>query len=165
MDCSIVRVTDVNPVDPADRVRRSVIFRLGVVGTFAANRFSAELERVDLKLKHVGMMLALKHGVAASQLELAHTLGVAPSLVVTLADHLEQRGAIQRVRDPEDRRRHILTLTAAGEDLLARCGALALGVDGEIVDNLSAAERTALDKLLDRLFERLVLFPPAGPGD
>lgn len=38
-------------------------------------------------------------------------MGVVPSLVVTLADQLEGLGAIERVRDPDDRRRHRLGLT------------------------------------------------------
>jgi len=35
-------------------------------------------------------------------------MGVAPSLVVALADHLKELEAVQRVRDPADRRRQIL---------------------------------------------------------
>ncbi|GHI39930.1 hypothetical protein Sviol_43380 [Streptomyces violascens] len=81
-------------------------------------------------------------------------MGVAPSLVVALADHLEKLGAVQRVRDPADRRRQTLTLTEHGRELLAACGKLAQSLDAEFAADLTATERTALAGLLDRLAAR-----------
>ena len=133
------------------KVNSSVVFRLGVLGTMAADLFAARIEPHELKPKHVGLMVLLDAGKASSQLEVAGVMGVAPSLVVALADHLEKLGAIQRVRDPGDRRRQVLTLTAHGRELLATCGELAHTVDGEFAAELTVAERAALAGLLDRL--------------
>ncbi|WP_073495067.1 MarR family winged helix-turn-helix transcriptional regulator [Actinacidiphila paucisporea] len=133
------------------KVNSSVVFRLGVLGTMAADLFAARIEPHELKPRHVGLMVLLDAGKASSQLEVAGVMGVAPSLVVALADHLEKLGAIQRVRDPDDRRRQVLTLTAHGRDVLAACGELAHTVDAEFAAGLTAAERTALAGLLDRL--------------
>src|SRR5438445_4536111 len=96
-------------------------FGLGTVGVLVAQRFADLIAPLDLKPKHVGLLTLLAAGGATSQLDLARTMGVAPSLVVRLADHLEQLSAILRVRAPEDRRRQILSLTDRGRDLLATC--------------------------------------------
>lgn len=119
-------------------------FRLGTVGAVVADRFADRIAEHDLKPKHVGLLAALTTAPAASQLDLARLMGVAPSLVVRLADHLEDLGAVERVRDPGDRRRQALRLTDRGHDLLAACAEISRSLDRELLAGLSGAERAAL---------------------
>jgi DNA-binding MarR family transcriptional regulator len=132
-------------------VRDSLVFHLGLVGTVATDRYAARLEKIELKPKHVGLMLVLEAGLASSQLEIAKLMGIAPSLVVMFADHLEELGAIKRVRDPADRRRQLLSLTDKGKVLLYECGGIARSLDQEIARDLSKEERAAATKLLARI--------------
>jgi DNA-binding MarR family transcriptional regulator len=132
----------------------TVAFRLGTLGAVAADRFADKIEKFDLKPKHAGLMTALAAGVSASQQELATRLGVAPSLVVALADHLEALGAIQRVRDPGDRRRQVLTLSDHGRKLLADCVTAARDLDEELTAGLAPAQREALRHALGVVAER-----------
>ncbi|MGD1222732.1 MarR family winged helix-turn-helix transcriptional regulator [Streptomyces krungchingensis] len=122
----------------------TLAFRLGTVGTLVTARFAAAVDELGVKPKHVGLLTVLRGGAPASQQDVARTMGVVPSLVVTLADQLEGMGAIERVRDPDDRRRHRLGLTEAGRALLAECTARARAVDDELTAGLSEAERSAL---------------------
>jgi DNA-binding MarR family transcriptional regulator len=135
----------------------TVVFRLGTLGSIAADMFADKIESMGLKPKHAGLMTALQAGVAASQQELASRLGVAPSLVVMLADHLEGMGAIQRVRDPDDRRRQVLTLTDHGRQLLADCAAAARELDAELTAGLTASQLNGLQRGLAILAERVGL--------
>lgn len=134
----------------------TVVFKLGSVGAVATEMLAARIQADDLKPKHAAVLTALASTDAVSQQDLAVRLGVAPSLVVTLADHLEARGAIQRVRDPSDRRRQILTLTDRGRKLLERCRATALEVERELLSGLTAAERAALARTMTKLARRWV---------
>lgn len=136
------------------KVHSSVVFRLGVLGTMAADLFAARIETLGLKPKHVGLLVVLDTRRASSQLEIAGVMGVAPSLVVALADHLEKLGAIMRVRDLADRRRQVLTLTEHGRDLLVACGELAHSADAELTAGLTARETAQLTGLLDGLAAR-----------
>jgi DNA-binding MarR family transcriptional regulator len=126
----------------------SLVFRLGTLGTLATARFTAAIEIRGLKPKHAGLLAALDAGVATSQLELSQAMGVAPSLVVSLADQLEGMGALRRVRDPADRRRQALVLMDAGRKLLAECAALAHGLDADLAAKLSPEDREELRRLL-----------------
>jgi DNA-binding MarR family transcriptional regulator len=141
-------VSDVNPLPS------TLAFRLGTLGAVVADRFAAKIEKFGLKTKHAGLMTTLAAGPPASQQELATRLGVAPSLVVSLADHLESLGAIERTRDPSDRRRQVLTLTDQGHLLLAGCTAAAQDLDDELTAGLSRARREALREALGALAER-----------
>lgn len=129
----------------------TVVFRLGTLGTLATARMTEALEPHELKPKHVGLLSILDAGTAASQLEIAQLMGIAPSFVVALADHLAQLGAIDRVRDPADRRRQVLTLTDRGRTLFATCTTIANDLDTEFVAELTAQERSGLRSVLRKL--------------
>jgi DNA-binding MarR family transcriptional regulator len=138
-------------------VNDSLAFHLGLIGTVATDRYAARLEKIELKPKHVGLMLVLQAGLASSQLEIAKVMDVAPSLVVMFADHLEELGAIKRVRDPADRRRQLLSLTDKGRVLLYDCAGMAKSLDQEIAADLSKEERALLTAMLARIGTRLGL--------
>src|SRR5262245_36763248 len=107
-------MTDVKP----GSLPTTLAFRLGVLGLRMTDRFADRVASFGVKPKHVGLMTVVDARGAASQLEVARALQVAPSLVVTLADQLEALDALQRIRDPADRRRQLLTLTDHGHGLL-----------------------------------------------
>lgn len=129
-------------------------FRIGVLGSRVADRFAERLTQLDLKPKHAGTLVALSVHAGVSQQELAGLMKVAPSLVVTLVDHLERAGAVERTRDAGDRRRQNLALTAHGRDLLARCTRIAEQLDDEITAELAATDRDRLTELLGTLAVR-----------
>ena len=78
-------------------------------------------------------------------------LRIAPSLVVLLADQLEALGAVERVRDPADRRRQRLELTDDGIRLLDAGTAVALSLDDDLAAGLSTTDRSALERILQKL--------------
>ncbi|KAB8191496.1 MarR family transcriptional regulator [Nonomuraea phyllanthi] len=140
----MLNVNDVN----ATSLPGTLAFRFGTLGAMVTDLFVAALAPLDLKPKHVGVMVMLDlHGPAA-QLEIARTMGVAPSLVVSLADHLEKLGAIQRVRDAGDRRRQVLSLTGKGRELLADALAAANRLDADLAGPLNEKDRKELNRLL-----------------
>ncbi|WP_460303994.1 MarR family winged helix-turn-helix transcriptional regulator [Actinocorallia aurea] len=143
-----------NDVKGGSALAETVAFRLGTLGSVVTDRFAAALAPLDLKPKHAGLLALLDAGCGASQLDVARAMGVAPSLVVSLADHLEGLGALQRVRDPADRRRQVLTLTSRGRELLAACAETARALDAELTAPLTARERAALGRVLAVLGER-----------
>ena len=129
-------------------VAETVSFRLGTLGALVSARFAGKIEGYGVKPKHVGLLAAIDAGVAGSQLELARTLRVVPSVVVAHVDHLEQLGALRRVRDRSDRRRQNLILTPRGRNLLGDCTAVAREIDAEITANLDETQQVTFQELL-----------------
>ena len=97
------------------------------------------------------MLAVLAQGACATQAHIADSLNYDRSYLVGLLDELERRGLIDRRRDVNDRRRHVVTLTKAGEQELVRLRGLIDGVESDLFAPLTAAERKTLQGLLAKL--------------
>lgn len=75
--------------------------------------FSAALAPLDLEPRHFGALVALGELGVVPQTELARALGMSGASVVQIVDDLEDRGLLERRRDPADRRTHRLHLLPA----------------------------------------------------
>lgn len=128
----------------------SVAFRLHISGAVAEGQLSARFAELGLKPKHVALLSALQLGAPGSQSDLADILKIAPSLVVVLADHLEELGAVTRERDTVDRRRQQLVLTAEGRQLLDASARICEQIDSDLLHGLSQAERATVASFLAR---------------
>jgi DNA-binding MarR family transcriptional regulator len=119
-----------------------------------------------LRPRHmVALRLLSEHG-PMTQHAFGTALSLDPSNVVGLLNELEERGLVTRRRDPADRRRHIVELSAVGWGEVARtCDMLDL-VEGELLKPLTAEERAVLYDLLRRVVNDLGRQPcePAGCG-
>ena len=79
-------------------------------------------------------------------------------------DGLEQRGLIERRRNPGDRRNYALHLTAAGEQAMATLSQATLEHEQAISAPLTQTERAQLSKLLGKLAAAHGLVPGIHPG-
>ncbi len=139
---------------PAARVARD----LRVVFGRLRRRMQQVADTEDLTPSQVSVLMRLGKHEASSASALANLERVRPqSMAATLAT-LDQRGLIQRGPDPQDGRRQVVTLTAAGRERVegnrqAREEWLARALqDGFAPDELRTVE-AALALLLDRLTE------------
>lgn len=107
----------------------------------------------DLRLAHFAVLAALSDFGALAQHELADRLDINRSHLVGYVDHIEQRGLVRRDRDPEDRRRQRVALTAAGGGLLRDLRAMAKRSQADFLGVLSASERETLLALLRKVLE------------
>ena len=120
---------------------------LARVGRRAAE---ASMAPGGLRPRHlIALKLLSEHG-PASQQGLAEALSLDPSNVVGLLNELEERGLIVRRRDPADRRRHIVELSATGAGELCLAQARLSRVEDDLLGVLTAAERATLYRLLAR---------------
>jgi len=73
--------------------------------------------------------------------------------VVAAVNELAGRGLADRSPDPADRRRNVITITAAGTAHLRQLEELLTGVQDQLLAPLSSAERQQLTGLLTRVLE------------
>ncbi len=108
-------------------------------------------EPTGLNPQHHAVLSLLEEGSCRQQGTLADRLGYDRSIMVGLLDDLEERGLIERKRDPDDRRRHVVTLTPAGKEALGELRAIIKAVEKEFFEPLDPAERRNLHELLQKL--------------
>lgn len=106
-----------------------------------------------LLLPHFSVLTTLDGLGPLAQHELADQLGLNRSHLVHYVDELENREAIRRERDPEDRRRQVVSLTPAGRTLLTQLRTPINEVQERFLAVLSEPERETLMELLTRLLE------------
>ena len=108
-------------------------------------------EPTGLNPQHHAVLSLLEEGSCRQQGTLADRLGYDRSIMVGLLDDLEERGLIERKRDLDDRRRHVVTLTPAGKEALGELRAIIKAVEKEFFEPLDPAERRNLHELLQKL--------------
>src|SRR5262249_41295612 len=114
-------------------------------------RAMARLERDGFELYDYSVLALLAEGVRERQSAMAEALALDPSRLVALLDSLERRGLIVRQRDPDDRRRHVVRITAAGERALARLRETSRELEDEFLAPLDDESRATFHELLLRL--------------
>lgn len=139
-------------------------FLLAQLGAFAAALFAERIAGLDLTPPQTGLLRAIAADPGQPQQALARLLGTPPSRLVALVDGLDERGLVERRRNPDDRRLHALHLTEAGGTLLARIAEVARAHDEAICAGLTTAERAHLRTLLARLADTHGLTPGVHPG-
>jgi DNA-binding MarR family transcriptional regulator len=99
------------------------------------------------------LMLALSYlqdTGGTPQQELGDGLGIDANMTVLLLNELEDRGYVERRRDPADRRRHRVHVTPDGRAALERTEPARRAIEEEILGALNAEERAQLAGLLSR---------------
>lgn len=114
-------------------------------------RAVAELEAVGFSQYHYSVLAVLGEQPRKTQATIADALGVDPSQLVGILDGLEERGLVERQRDPSDRRRHVVSLTSKGRAQLVRLRKLIDQLEDELFTPLDAESRRTFHELLLRV--------------
>lgn len=106
-----------------------------------------------MNLKQVYMLATLRDEGALPQTTLCDMMRLTQNTVVTWLNELEDAGYVNRLRDPEDRRKHNVALTPKGEAALERAESELRRLEDEALSALTADERTQLRRLLAKALE------------
>jgi DNA-binding MarR family transcriptional regulator len=134
------------------------------LGFHLAHRYGQVLAPLGLEQRHAGMLFQLAANEGKSQQALGEMLGLNATRMVFLVDELEQRGLVERRRNPADRRSHALYLTGQGRSTLRRIQQVTEGHERQVGTSLTEAERRQLAGLLRRLADEQGLSPQGLPG-
>lgn len=138
---------------PAELVA-SNLFLLKRLGFAAKSRSLEMYEKEGLNPYHYAILALLDEGLPETQAAIADALGYDRGTLVGLLDELEEKTLVERKRDPDDRRRHIVRLTTDGKRMLARLRALSKRLEDDFLAPLDPEQREALHILLLELAAR-----------
>jgi DNA-binding MarR family transcriptional regulator len=114
-------------------------------------RTPEDLLGMRLRLFVVLSYLADKDGVP--QQDLSDVLCIDANNLVIMLNELESRGFVVRERDPCDRRRHIVVLTADGRAAYMRAEKAREAIEDDVLSALDADERETLRRLLAKALQ------------
>jgi DNA-binding MarR family transcriptional regulator len=155
---------NVRPMGDVDPVLTSPGYLLLKAGTHFHAIIDEALAALDLTGRSYLVLTFAGGPEPLSQSELSARLGIDPTIVVGLIDGLEARGAIRRERDPADRRRSLLMLTAAGRKLHTKASTAVATAERDFLGPLSGADRKELRALLIEVMQhRLPWMAPTEP--
>jgi DNA-binding MarR family transcriptional regulator len=126
----------------------STIFLLGRLGLDVKLQAMAEFEAAGFAMWHYSVLALLDEDARETQATIADALHLDRSQLVGILDALEERGLIERRRDPNDRRRHLVSLTADGRRQLTQFRKLVKRIEDDVLAPLDDDSRAALHDLL-----------------
>jgi DNA-binding MarR family transcriptional regulator len=139
------------PPGAASSAGPSVGFTLSQLGFATSSRFAQIVGTLGLEPRHYALLRAVRASDGHSQQAVAERLQIPPSTMVSLVDHLEQEGLLQRRPHLTDRRTRRLHLTERGGQVLDEAIQLGAEWEQQICAGISSAEREELLGLLRRV--------------
>jgi DNA-binding MarR family transcriptional regulator len=103
-----------------------------------------------MHMRHLVALAYVRDHAECPQQDLAEAFCMDANNVVLLLNELEELGYATRIRDPQDRRRHLVQLTKAGRTALHRTDDAQCALEDEVLQALSPDERRTLRALLSR---------------
>lgn len=134
-----------------DPTAKAVTGRLVRAADVATRRFEAAFAPLGIKRGDYGALSALRRSGEPYELSPAQ---ITKHLMVTsggmslMLDRLERAGLVRRRPNPDDRRGVLVALTAGGVRLVDEAMTVHAAAEHELVDGLTARERTQLAALL-----------------
>ena len=129
----------------------SQVFLLGRLGYELKRHTIEELEAAGFSFYDYSVLALAAEGACTAQSSMADLLRLDRSQLVGLLDGLEERGLIERRRDPSDRRRHLVSLTTTGGRELTRLRGIVKQIEDEFLAPLDAESREQLYELTVKL--------------
>jgi DNA-binding MarR family transcriptional regulator len=115
-------------------------------------RLEAALAPLGLRTRHLVALSYLRDHGPTPQGALGDGLRIDPSNLVGLLNELDRAGYVERRRDPDDRRRHIVELSKRGRKLVDEDVQRSLAaVDDSVLGSLPADDRATLHRILVEL--------------
>ena len=139
-------------------------FLLSRVGAAIRAGFKEVLAGWGIRPLQYLIMLILDTASGSSQQELCAAAGIDSGNMVDLLDGLEALGYAARARDPGDRRRYLVTITARGRTALGELRQAVAEYNRGVLSPLTEAERRLLAGTLGKLYAQAAGGQPPPPG-
>jgi DNA-binding MarR family transcriptional regulator len=126
----------------------STAFLLARVGMAVKMQVIEELEQAGCGVYEYAVLATLSEGAQETQAAIADALSVDRSQLVHILDELEEHGLVERKRDPNDRRRHTVSITPEGKSRLVTLRSTVKRIEQSVLEPLDEKTRKALHETL-----------------
>jgi DNA-binding MarR family transcriptional regulator len=138
-------------VTPPTDLRERLGYLLAANHVRLLNQAREALAPLGLEPRQFGAMSVLAGVEPCSQQRLAAEMRVTGPAIVGLVDYLYETGRIERARNPDDRRAHVLRLTAKGRTDLSAARRIIEDIQAGLADRIGADGLAELNTLLAKI--------------
>lgn len=156
VDAIITRWAELRP--DLDVRAMALVGRLGRTALLIEREVGKVLAEYELAIADFDVLASLRRAGPPHRLkptQFYKTLMLTSGTITNRLDRLEERGLIERLDDPDDRRGTLVALTAKGKASVDRAVTAHVENETRIVSVLSKTERSELDRLLRKLLTGL----------
>ncbi|MFD9795885.1 MarR family winged helix-turn-helix transcriptional regulator [Streptomyces sp. NPDC059070] len=139
------------PLPALQRIQALPSWILGRVAARGRGLVAAAVAEEGAKMWPHAVLAAVSEFGPIAQAELGRRISLDAKDLVGVLNGLQADGYVVREPDPVDRRKNAVTLTPAGERMLARCAEAAERANAELLAPLDPAEQRQLLELLRRI--------------
>ena len=146
---SVESAADVAPA----RLRALPTWLINQAALAASRLVAAQLASVQTRRHHYSLLAALDEVGPASQATLSRRTTIDRSDLVATINELLERELVDRIADPTDRRRNVVSITPEGRRELRKLDRLLARAQDEFLAPLSAAESERLVRTLTQVVD------------
>ena len=132
-------------------MRRNIASLLSRNARYLREDLAGALEPLQLSVHEYAIMRIVESGQSETQQAVVARYGIDRSTMVEIADKLERRELLSRVKNPQDRRSYNLLLSPKGRKTLTRAKRIAEAFYKKFLQPLSEAESIMLYESLAKL--------------
>jgi DNA-binding MarR family transcriptional regulator len=137
--------------DPPKRLRQLPTWMTSELARRGRSLVADALAQEGVRRQHFVVLTSLAEQGPSSQAELGRRLWIDRSDLHAILREMEDGGLVARVRDENDRRRNVVTITRAGKGTLNRLDKRVDAAQEALLAPLSATDRRELRRLLGQL--------------
>lgn len=154
------------PSQPGDLTQQTFVYLIGRLNRGIQPALAEALSPHELTLPEFTTLSVLARRPGLSNAQLARRALITPQAMIQVLRRLEERGLVTRKVDPGHARILQSSLTPRGRKLLLRAETAVAAIEGQILEQLPAAERESLCEALAAVGERLSFLQRASdPAD
>jgi DNA-binding MarR family transcriptional regulator len=133
----------------------SAAYLLSDTARLLRRAFDERVRQLDLTSTQARLLLILSRDEGQNQAFYAERLEVEPISLCRLLDRMVATGRIERRPDPADRRAWRVFLTADGHKIIKQVNTSSIGLEAELLLNLSDEQKVALVTALETIRDNL----------
>ncbi len=118
------------------------------------NHFMEQMTAFDLRPADFSVLSLIRHNPGITSSQLCSALNILKPNLAVFLKNFETRKLVSRKPHPTDGRAMGLTLTSAGEKLMAKAESIAIASDLTVSSELNARERETLRRLLKKIYSQ-----------
>lgn len=116
------------------------------------NHFMEQMTAFDLRPADFSVLSLIRHNPGITSSQLCSALNILKPNLAVFLKNFETRKLVSRKPHPTDGRAMGLTLTSAGEKLMAKAESIAIASDLTVSSELNDRERETLRRLLKKIY-------------